>query len=73
MAIKDKRGKKFICWLTGRYYNDTALYQGDSVLYHIKKRWWKGIIRKHNGWYYIHIEKRKFCVLFIFHLKPITE
>ena len=65
------RGKQFICWL-GRY-NETPLYQGDSVMYKLKKRWIKGSIHciGPTGKYVFRHRKREFCVCLVSDLRAI--
>jgi len=71
--MESERGKKFICWLTDKYYRDTKLFQGDTVLFRIKKRWWKGIIRRHGTCYYVHIGRRKFWAFLITDLRVYKQ
>jgi len=66
------RGKPFICWLDneGRHH-DVPIYQGDSVMFRLKKRWVKGTIHYSRGKYVFRHLTREFCVCFITSLRPV--
>ena len=68
------RGRPFICWLDyNGIFHDVALYQGDPVMFRLKRRWWRGTIHCRRGKYQVDIGRRRFCVFFTFDLKAIVE
>jgi len=68
------RGRAFICWLDfeGRP-NDVPLYQGDQVMFRLKKRWLRGTIHCRRGLYRFRYRAREFCVFFVPDLRPIVS
>ena len=68
------RGRAFICWLDFEGSpNDVPLYQGDKVMFRLKKRFLQGTIHCRKGLYKFRHRKREFCVLFTFDLRPILS